>query len=51
MKRKKDLNKSTEGGLEIHWLQGSKVGKKSEGGSGERSEDEIEGKRRGKKGG
>lgn len=34
MKRKKDLNKSREGGLEIHWLQGSKAGK-SEGGSRE----------------
>lgn len=43
-KRKKDVNKSREGGVEIHWLQGSKAGK-SEGGSRDGARDEIEGKR------
>lgn len=47
VKRKKDMNKSREGGLEIHWLQGSKAGK-SEGGSWEGARDEIEGKQKGK---
>lgn len=37
------MNKNREGGLEIHWLQGSKAGK-SEGGSWEGARDEIEGK-------
>lgn len=42
MKRKNELNNSTEGGLEIHWLQGSKAGKRCR--ERGKSEDEIEGK-------
>lgn len=38
------------GGLEIHWLQGSKAGKREGGREQGRREDEIEGKQGGEKG-